>query len=225
MKKPLDLKAACIEYCRKEFPGDGSPAAVEEAIQKGVRMANAVKAAAAMIADANIAERLGNCPCCTQPIGEVITSYTDSTSIRTLYKLVAWCRENKVHEFKSSDVKHLLDHTQYANMNHLDRFGGIVYRPQNPKTGKPYQSTYYGINMERAREFFRNERPAPVQLVTNRITGERIASTDKLMRDFPGMGEFLDGDGMYDPEHIVSDYKAVPRQDGLPTVPNQYPHG
>lgn len=210
-------KAECIAFCRKKYPDD------PEFVAKGVRMFNAIQAAAEMISDADIAKRIGNCPCCTQKIGEVITSYNDVTAVQTLYKLVKWCSENETNEFKTSDVKHLLDHTQYANLNHLDRFGGIVYRPINPKTDTPYKSTYYGINLTRAHEFFRNERKAPVQIVSNRITGERVASTEKLLRDFPGIGEFLDEDQMYDPDHIVSDANAIARQDQLPTVPQHYP--
>lgn len=211
------LKAECIAFCKREYPES------EDFVAKGVRMFNAIEAAKRLISEKDIAQRLGNCPCCTQKIGEVITSYNDVTAVQTLYILVKWCSEHEVHEFKTGDVKHLLDHTQYANLNHLDRFGGIVYRPNNPKTGKPYRSTYYGINLTRAHEFFRNERKAPVQIVTNRITGERVASTEKLIRDFPGIGEFLDDDGSYDPQHIVPDVKSVPRQDALPTVPQHYP--
>lgn len=208
------LLTACINFCREKYP--------EDFVARGQRLNNALAVGAEMIKDPKTAQLLGTCPCCSQLIGEVITSYSDSTSVHTLYKLVRYCRQNRVHEFKSGDVKDLLDHTQYANMNHLDRFGGIVYRPINPKTGNPYKSTYYGINLERADEFFRNERKAPVQIVSNRITGERIASTEKLMKDFPGMGEYLDADGGYDPEHIVSDEKSEPRQDKLPTVPQHY---
>lgn len=216
MSKKADLLGICIEFCRTEYPDD------PEFASKGARMKAAIEAAARMVLKKS--EALQDCPCCGQPIGEVITSYTDSTSIHTLYKLVKYCSENNVHEFKTSDVKHLLNHTQYANMNHLDRFGGIVYRPIDPKTQKPYKSTYYGINLTRAWEFFRNERTAPVQLTTNRLTGERVASTEKYMKDFPGIGEFLDTDGIYDPEHIVPDDNAVPRQDSLPTVPQHYPN-
>lgn len=211
------LKAECITYCKERFPDDS------EFVAKGVRMFNAIMAARELINDPVLAKRLGTCPCCSGKIGQVITSFSDITSVQVLYKLVKWCSDNGKNEFKTTDIKHLLDHSQYANLNHLDRFGGIVYRPKNPKTGKPYRSTYYAINLTRAHEFFRNERPAPVQIISNRVTGERIASTDKLLKDFPNIGEFLEADGRYDPDHIVPDRQAVPRQDSLPTVPQHYP--
>lgn len=201
------LRSTAETFCARAF-GDST---------KHERLLVALKVAAKMVIEWR--NTLKYCPTCDQPINDVKTDYTDATSIKTLYALYAWCKERGRHEFESSMVKHLLDHTQYANLNHLDRFGGIMYRPIDPKTKKPYRSKFYGINMSRAREFFANERAAPVQIITNRLTGERVASTEKLMRDFPGMEEFLDDRGFYDPEHIVSDDKAVPRKDGLPTVP------
>lgn len=198
--------AACKAFCLKAF-GDQ---------EKGERMFAAVKAARNVLDEKR--NDLKYCPCCDQPIADVKTDYSDATSVLTLWRIAAWCRGKTRHEFSASDVKHLLDHTQYANLNHLDRFGGIIYRPIDPKTKKPYRSRYYGINLQRADEFFRNERPAPTQIVTNRLTGERLASTEKLMRDFPGMGEYLDAEGNYQPDHVVSDFGAILRKDGLPTV-------
>lgn len=203
--KAKDLRQRCIEHCGAKF---NDP-------DKGEKLFNAVIEARELLD--RFANELGFCPCCDQSVDDVKTDYTDATSVHALYKLLKWCIRHQCHEFKSSDVKHLLDHTQYANLNHLDRFGGIVYRPKNPKTGKQYKSTYYGINIQRAEEFFRNERPAPVQIITKRLTGERIASTEKLLRDFPSIGEFLDADGNYNPKHIVSDDDSI-KTKGIPTV-------
>lgn len=159
-----------------------------------------------------------NCPVCDQLIDDVKTSYSIHTAVDVLYKLVQWCRANGRHEFDVAEVKGFLDHTQYANVNHLDRFAGIVYRPMNPETSEPYKGKFFGINLQRADEFFRNERAAPVQIVTNRLTGERVAVTQKYLKDFPQFQEFLDDRGAYDPDRIIPDAGSVQYQ-SLPTVP------
>ena len=113
------------------------------------------------------------CPFCSNPIADATVNYTVQAAVQALYKLYRWCGEKRRHEFKISEVKHLLDHTQYANLNHMARFGGIVYRPQ--LYGKT-RAGWYGIHMERAAEFFACRRKAPVQITHNRFTGERTAT-------------------------------------------------
>jgi hypothetical protein len=147
---------------------------------------------------------LKHCPFCSNPIADTTTSFTDHTAVRVLWELARWCRSKGRHEFDVSEVKDLLDKTQYANLNHLDRFAGIVYRPINPKTRKPYTSKWYGIHTQRADEFFRRERKAPIQITYNRFTGERMAVTEGYVNEFPKIKEFLDADGSYDPLHKVA---------------------
>ncbi len=146
---------------------------------------------------------LHNCPFCSFPIEDTTTSFTDHTAVRVLWELVQWCSRKERHEFDVSEIKDLLDKTQYANLNHLDRFAGIVYRPINPKTKKPYASKFYGINLTRAWEFFKGQRKAPIQITYNRFTGERTAVTEGFVHEFPNIREFLDADGFYNPHHKV----------------------
>ena len=205
----VNLRNLCIRWCVENFPND------KDSASKGLRMYNALLESRRMLD--TLRNTLQYCPCCDNPVDDTITSFTDTVAVEALYKLWQWCKEKGVHEFDSSEVRHLLDHNQYANLNHLDRFAGIVYRPQDPKTGKSFKAKYYGINFERAKEFFENKRPAPVQIVANRLTGERTASTEKLLKDFPGMAEFMGDDGIYNPKHIVSGENAIQTKP-LPTA-------
>lgn len=211
------LRSAVMRFSKENFYEDDNPTAW---IDKGERLLNALAAGRQIVYE--YADSLKLCPCCNQPIGEVKTSFNMQTAVSTLYALVKWCSEKEKHEFEMKEVKHLLDHTQYANLNHLTKFGGIVYRPINPKTEKPYTQGHYGINLTRAWEFLRNERAAPVQITRDRLGRHRTGSTEKFLRDFPSIQEFLDEDGHYDPDHIVSDEASEPREDGLGTVPEHY---
>lgn len=140
---------------------------------------------------------LGHCPFCSQPIADTTTTYTQETAKDTIRIILNWCNYRNRHEFKSSDIKDLLSHTQYANLNHLVAFGGIIYRPINPKTGKQYNSTYYGIHRQRAEEFLNGRREIPVQIVRNRFTRERVGVATGTVDDMPDVADMIDDDGKY----------------------------
>lgn len=140
---------------------------------------------------------LHDCPFCSSPIHDVGTIFNSRIVRDCLFPLVKWCERTGKHEFDISTVKHLIDKTQYANLNHLVYTDGIMYRPTNPKTGKPYTSKIYGIHLERAHEFFRGERKALVRRVRSRFTGERVEEEWAFIGDFPNIHEFLDEYGNY----------------------------
>lgn len=140
---------------------------------------------------------LGHCPFCSHPIDDTTVHYTVQASVQALHKLYQWCGENKRHEFKMSEVRHLLDNAQYNNLNYLDRFGGIVYRPMKDGKERP---GWYGIHMERAKEFFGSKRKAPIQITYNRFTRERMAVVEGYIREFPDLAAFIDAEGNYNPE-------------------------
>lgn len=143
------------------------------------------------------ANDLENCPFCSQPIADTKITYTEETAKKAIEILLAWCDEKGRHEFKISEVKHLIDHTQYANLNHLVSFGGVVYRPWNDRLHKPYSSIWYGIHRGRALEFLRGERKIPVQIKRNRFTRERVGTAEGDRGDLPHVSDLVDSDGKY----------------------------
>lgn len=142
---------------------------------------------------------IGACPVCHSNIKDrKITIF--KSLIDSLYKIYCWCGEKRIHEFEMKDVRHFLDHSGYSCFNNLVRFGGIVYRPDldgAPNAGK------YGINMGRARAFFKGEYKIPVQIVIDQITNERIAATYISIHDVPELYTLLNRHGLYDYEKTV----------------------
>lgn len=151
---------------------------------------------------------LGYCPFCSSPIADIVVTYTDETAREAISKVVEWCERVGTHEFTTSDIGDLLTHTQYANLNHLTAFGGIVYRPKNPKTGLAYKSKFYGINLMRAHEFLSGARTIPIQIKRNRFTRERTDQSDGTVTNLPPVAQFTDEDGQYHaPTEITKPYK------------------
>lgn len=146
---------------------------------------------------------LGHCPFCSQPIADTTTTFTEETAKDTIRIILNWCNSKDRHEFKSSDVKDMLTHTQYANLNHLVKFGGIVYRPVNPKTGKTYNSTYYGIHRGRADEFLDGKRIVPVQVKHNRFSRHRTGEAEGTVDELPHVSDLLDEEGNYKQPKII----------------------
>ena len=109
------------------------------------------------------------CPLCNGNIEDrKVTIYKEL--IESLYRVYVWCGKQNIHEFEMKDVKHLLGRNEYARFGDLIRFGGLVYRPEMKDSGKT-RKALYGINMERARDFYAGITPMPVQLTLNQITG------------------------------------------------------
>jgi len=107
---------------------------------------------------------LKSCPCCNSNI-EDRTIAIHQGLVKALYAVCKWCQEKGVHEFEMKQISHLLGKNEYARFGDLVRFGGIVYKKQKAS---------YGINLERAREFFKGEREIPLFIVVNQITGEVV---------------------------------------------------
>ena len=154
------------------------------------------------------------CPICNQRISDRTVSLYKGL-IRSLYEVYCYCGKNKKHLFSMSEIKHLLGKNEYARFGDLIRFGGIVY--------KPAQKAQYGINMQRAKEFFIGERKIPVQIVLNQITNEIIEATYVSVHDFPDLKQLLTVEGLYDPEKRIKiniDWKKQ-EEVGLPPVKTQ----
>lgn len=145
------------------------------------------------------------CPCCKAPIADVPTQYPKEIVLEILGMAMAYVRITGKYEFTLPELQKAtgrqLSHTAYCNINHFVRFGGIMYRPIDPKTGEPYKSGHFGINMERAREFFQGKRQAPVKVIRNRFTNEK-EYTKISVGEFPSIKQFIDEDGNYNPYSI-----------------------
>jgi len=148
----------------------------------------------------NRRNELERCPCCNSNIKDrKITIYEGL--VRSLFEICKWCSQNKKHEFSTKEIRHLLGKIEYTRFGDLVRFGGIVYKPKDEK-GKT-QKAFYGINLERAREFFMGKRQIPVQITVNQITGEIIDTKNVYVYQIPKLASLLKENGLYDYESSV----------------------
>lgn len=155
-------------------------------------------------------ERMGTCPCCEQPIKQKKVSYNHE-AIRAMYQVYLWCEKKERHVFETSEIKHLLGKTEYANIGHWIKFAGIFYKPADKKTGKSRKGLW-GINMDRAEDFFSGKIQAPVQIIKDRFTDEIIERTDRYVYEFPHIKEFLDENRLYDNNKIMTGTKVEVRE-------------
>ena len=145
--------------------------------------------------------KMERCPYCNSSIKDrKIAIYKGL--VDALYKVYCWCGQHKKHEFKTKEIKHLLGKNEYNRFGDLVRFGGIVYKPK--LYGKS-QKASFGINMARAKEFFRGERDIPLQIIVDQISGETISEIRGKVSDFPELYMFIDKNGLYDHEIPVQD--------------------
>lgn len=150
---------------------------------------------------------LKDCPCCGSNIQDRKVALYKGM-IDALYKIYIWCGKNDRHEFQMHEVRDFLGKNEYARLGDFTRFGGIVYRPK--VEGK--KKGHYGINMERAKEFFHGTRMIPVQITLNQITNEIIDQTDAYWYEFPSLVELMKEKGQYDHES-----QAI----GMPIIPDK----
>lgn len=144
-----------------------------------------------------LAERneLKKCPFCTSHIADRRVVFYQEF-IDALYKVYCWCGKHEKHEFHTKEVRHMFSKNSYARFGDFVRCGGIIYRPKNAKGQS--KKALYGMNMTRAREFFRGERDIPVQIILNQITGEIVSEVRGKIGDFPDLKNMLDREGLYD---------------------------
>lgn len=137
--------------------------------------------------------KVGICPCCHQNIKDrEVTLY--KALINDLYKVYRWCGENKRHEFDMKDIRQLLTRNSYARFGDLVWFGGIVY-----KQGK----SHYGINMGRAKEFFKGERTIPGSITINQLTNSIESRKPVHISEIKNLRELINSEGLYDHEKVI----------------------
>ena len=150
-----------------------------------------------LIISSVVRNRLGQCPLCHSSIQDrKVTLFNELIDV--LYHVYCWCGKNKVHEFKTSDIKHMLDKNCYARFGDLVRFGGLIYRPKNDDNES--EKAWFGINMGRAKEFFAGQREIPLQITLNQMTNEILESNYAKVNDFPSLAELINEQGLYDYE-------------------------
>lgn len=149
--------------------------------------------------DPEFRNQVGFCPCCGANVKDrVITIYKEL--VEALYRVYRWCGEKQRHEFKMTDIKHLMDKSDYARFGDLIRCsGGIVYRPQDEEGN--IHNGIYGMNMERAADFFHGRRPIPMQTILNQVTNQRLETHQVMVHELPRLYDLLQKDGFYAPEN------------------------
>ncbi len=138
---------------------------------------------------------LKRCPFCNSGIEDrKITLYKGF--IDALYKVYIYCGQHRTYRFEMKEIKHLLGKNEYARFGDIVRFGGIVYKPKE-EDGHTRKAVY-GMNMDRAKQFFEGTYQIPVQITIDQITGEKIDETLCSVDDFPSLVSLLREDGLYD---------------------------
>lgn len=143
--------------------------------------------------------RIGNCPFCNSNIKDrKVALYKEL--IDALYGVYCYLGRKRKHDFEMKEIKHLLGKNEYARFGDLVRFGGLIYKPKlYGKTRK----AYYGLNMQRAREFFAGSRTIPVQITLDQITNEIVDETPCYITEFPRLKSILNKEGLYDYEKDI----------------------
>ena len=165
-----------------------------------IKDANTIEWKERLAWDSKLRNKLKRCPVCNHNVADrKVTLYRELIS--ALYEVYKWCGQKECHEFMTKDIKHLLSKNNYARFGDLVRFGGIVYKPKDKESGES-RKALFGLNMARAKEFFRGERKIPVQITINPITKEIVDSEYVTIGEFPSLVELLDKDGIYDIKRI-----------------------
>lgn len=155
------------------------------------------------------------CPFCNNHIEDRVESIY-AELINAMYQVMRWCEQNKVHEFKLAEVKHLLGQINYARFGNLVHYGGVIYPIKNKRGTR--KRGYFGMNLERAREVFANQRPFPMAKKYNLITGECIEETNVYIKQIPALATFINADGEYRPEQFTQPLNIFPSKRGVGPV-------
>lgn len=132
--------------------------------------------------------QIETCPHCGSIVSER-KIVLDRTMVSAMWRVFKWCKEKNVHEFYTRDVAHLFSKTQYARFGDTIYFGGIVYK---------HAKAHYGLNMERAEAFFRNQLAVSRSIWKNSVT-KAITKPEELivMSQIPKLMTLMNDDGEY----------------------------
>lgn len=116
-----------------------------------------------------------------------------SSLVKALWHIYKVCKERGIHEFKMSQIRHLLGKNEYARFGDWVMFGGLVYK---------VEKAHYGLNMKRCAGFFSCKDKIPTVIWKDGLTGELTKENYKDVMSIPKLKDFLDADDMY-----VANYK------------------
>ncbi len=122
----------------------------------------------------------------------------NTSLVLALKQVVRWCIEKSKHEFKMSEIRDVIGPVAYSKFADWVYFGGILYRPL--VEGKTVKGLY-GLNMQRAVQFFRGEYQIPKKIWRNPVTRELRHEDLATIRQLPKLIEFLDENLNYVPEY------------------------
>lgn len=116
------------------------------------------------------------------------------TNVVAMYRIWKWCKEKNRLLFSRDEVDHLLNAgTMYATFGNVVHFGGIFFKQGKGK---------WGINRERAEQFFANELEVPTKVLVDHKTKEIISREDyRTLKKIPELTEFLNEEFKFEPEY------------------------
>jgi hypothetical protein len=128
------------------------------------------------------------CPTCGHTVSDrEISLY--SGMVRALWLVYKWCLGKNRYEFTRKDIKHLFkNENDTARFGDWVMFGGLIYKL---KKGS------YGLNLERAEQFFAGRYRIPLRLLKNSATGNLSKLEEGTIKDIPTILKFLNEDGEY----------------------------
>lgn len=148
-----------------------------------------------LLGSSELRNQLKKCPLCGSSIEDRKVAIFKELIV-VLHKIYCWCGKNRRHEFEMKEVREFMGKNEYARFGDLVRFGGLLYKVKTED--KKRQKAHYGLNMERAREFFAGERQIPLEITLNQINNEIIDSKYVFINQIPELKTYLDQNGQYD---------------------------
>lgn len=137
-----------------------------------------------------------SCPTCGQSVNRRKIPLTKEM-VRVMVAIHQWCEENGKHEFSRKEIKHLfLTDVEIATFGNWVYFGGILYWPDEAKHTKGR----WGMNMQRAREFIRGEKPINSIAWKDPLTKTIELGEPKFIHQIKGVEEYMSG-GVFIPEY------------------------
>lgn len=141
-----------------------------------------------------------SCPHCGQSVNERNIALT-KVMVKSLEKVLRWCDEKNIHEFKRRDAKHLFtSETESATFGNWVFFGGIFYK---------HGMGNWGLNKDRARAFLSGKLTITVAIWYNPLTKEITVDREGTVNQVPGIAAFLteEGDFLAEYRGNVREYK------------------
>ncbi len=144
-------------------------------------------------------QEIERCKCCGHIVSKrKIAIYTGMIS--ALYKVFTYCKEKRIHEVQTKQIKQFFNLNSSARFGDLVMFGGLVYKGSKG---------HYGLNMQRVDQFFKGEFKIPEYVIKDPITGKIEQGPDITIHQLKGLNKLLNEEGDYKAEYIERNFKEV----------------